>query len=276
MAVLGPGAIGVTPVFAAETYAAAMVSRGLSAGTYRAAVARTRKTPRLRDGEFSGWIENTLLTQVACVAPDRHRVDLIFPDAHIPGGGGKKKPVDPQQRFLISPAEVAFLAVWSSSAFRFDLRRMAEVQGEGAARKQFVDFVSEADPVFWPRTLDVETAKVVEQKEMPLEGQDEDDDEDARRTETLYVIEGTPAELSLLAEVEERKDLPIEPLLQITVGEDGFPRHVLVQCYCPKWDVLELTVTDYELNPDLPDDLFDFTPPEGVQFIEADPANWRD
>jgi outer membrane lipoprotein-sorting protein len=39
--------------------------------------------------------------------------------------------------------------------------------------------------------------------------------------------------------------------------------------------VLELTVTEYELNPDLPDDLFEFKPPEGVQVMEADPANWR-
>jgi outer membrane lipoprotein-sorting protein len=93
--------------------------------------------------------------------------------------------------------------------------------------------------------------------------------------ETLHVIEGKPKEPLLLAEAEKRKELPIEPLLRITVGEDGFPRHVLVQCYCPKWDVLELTVAEYELNPDLPDSLFEFKPPPGVKVIEADPSNWK-
>jgi outer membrane lipoprotein-sorting protein len=150
-------------------------------------------------------------------------------------------------------------------AGKFDLGRVAKVRGEEDVERVLRSAACDLDPMFWVRNLDPETARETMQHQVTDEG----------KLETLYIIEGKPKDPALLAEAEKRKDLPIEPLLRITVGEDGFPRHVLVQCYCPKWDVLELTVTDYELNPDLPDDLFEFTPPEGVQVIEADPSMWK-
>jgi hypothetical protein len=156
---------------------------------------------------------------------------------------------------------------------KLDLNKVRAARGEAKAQEIVDDLLCESDPAWWLSRLDPETVQIVAENEVPL---DEDSDEHAGGTETLYVIEGKPKEPALLAEAEKRKDLPIEPLLRITVGADGFPRHVLVQCYCPRWDVLELTVTDYELTPDLPDDLFEFTPPDGVQLIEANPSRWRD
>jgi hypothetical protein len=281
--------------FGSENQVGQLIPACLSLRSYKAAVTRATKKPRLREGEFKGWMENKLLTEVSCVTPDRYRVDLIFPDAHLPRPGGKKKPVDPQQRFLISPAQIAFIANWPPTAFRLDLQGMPGAEGQARAHKQFVDFASEADPVFWLRTLDPRTAKVVEEREAVVKhddgsqsGQEHPATEPVRaqagpaepatgdqETETLYVIEGTPTEPLLLAEADKRQDLPVEPLLRITVGEDGFPRHVLVQCYCPRAEILELTVTDYTLNPDLSDDLFEFRPPEGARVLGTIPGDQR-
>jgi hypothetical protein len=160
-------------------------------------------------------------------------------------------------------------------AFKIDLGKVEAAKGVALAAAKREERISEADPLFWLRSMDPETAELVETQEVATP-----DPSTALGagggTETLYVIEGKPVErLLAYAHQGDRDKLPIEPLLRITVGEDGFPRHVLVQRYCPKWDVLELTVTDYELNPDLPDSLFEFEPSEGVKVIEADPTMWQ-
>jgi hypothetical protein len=225
-------------------------------------------------GEVQGWSDAEAEARLICRPPEWYRVATVLPDQMVLPSRGRRPQFAPSESSAgATPAVLWFCSPDIGLAGTMDLREVRDLHGDVKVRELRRGPRTEADALFWLESLDRETAKVVEEKEVPLA--EEGDDGDEGGTETLYVIEGTPKDAALLAEAEKRKDLPIEPLLRITLGADGFPRHVLVQCYCPRWDVLELTVTDYELNPDLPDDLFEFKPPEGVQVIEADPANWK-
>jgi hypothetical protein len=235
--------------------------------SYRFSAQVRKRNGSVANGEFVRWGPNLLgSVSQAQQGPWHLRSETMLNLGRVTPGQGTTEGAS-SKVLVFTPRLGWIYSEAANQATRIDGARLLSEVGLEKVRRSLLEMRLEADVVAWLMLVDPKTARVVETKTVSSAGGNK---------ETLHVIEGQPADWLLPnAHRFHRDDLPIEPLLRITVGEDGFPRHVLVQCYGPSSAVLELTVTDYTLNPDLPDDLFEFTPHPGVKVIEADPSMWK-
>ena len=142
-----------------------------------------------------------------------------------------------------------------NQATRVNLARLREQRGEAAAQALVTSSLGDSDPLYWFLILDPKSARLVDTK--------------TAGRHTLYVIEGVPSGPLPMGEVTD--SIAAQRKIQVTVLEDGFPRNVLVQRYA-QVDVLKLNASGVDLNPELPAELFHFTPPPGCQITDQTDA----
>jgi hypothetical protein len=258
---LGLVCAGVLSGAASAPQASDLIAKARALRSYRCRLSSLKRRRLKVEGDKPVWVDKAFVADISCRTPDRR----VWHGRSIPPAqaAAKVRELQPDQlpdAGCILPGHVWISLNRPRQVIHIDLQK--EGVKETDVRAASLLSALGCDPVPWLLRIEPDTAKTVETKIESAEG---------GKPETLYVIEGTPR----VPLGRSAFDKDAERSLRIVVGEDGFPRHVRAVGYTPLYDVVEFTVTDYELNPDLPDDLFEFTPPPGVKVIEADPSNWK-
>jgi hypothetical protein len=219
-----------------------------------------RKGTRIRllaDGTQKEAVDTDKL-RVLYRAPDCYRIEVFSPLEPRRDEDGREAPA---RILCVEGQKMVALACGPLEAFVFDLARIRETMGEERAGEFYRTFVADGTPLFWLQSMRPETIRVVETRTA---------DDDPGGDPVEYVIEGEPvAAVAANAHSGDRDKLGLEPLLRVTVDGDGFPRHVLARLYSPEWAILELSVTEHDLDPDLADSVFRLDLPDNSRVTEV-------
>ena len=247
---------------AAAPQASDLIAKARAFGSYRCRFWSLARTRLKVEGEEPRWTDQAFVADLCCRTPDRRvaRVKEVSPK-HAAAKVRELQSDQLPDALCIIPGHVWASIDRGQEVLHIDLQK-EEVRDDPTAQAVSVLCALNADPVSWLLRIEPETARIVETKTERREDGTQ---------ETLYVIAGTPR----VPLGPKAFDTDADRSLRVTVGQDGFPRHVRAVEYTPRYDVLEFTVTEYEIAPDLPDDAFEFTPPEGVKTIEVDPHDWQ-
>ncbi len=244
--------------------------------SYHCVMERDAKKATLEGGRVAYWTPREDTIETRWRRPGDFAVTFTLHDQALPGTDGSELG-DFEEQVFVTPQTVWTHMRPLKLAGKMPLERIREVKGEAKMLAVIEEAIGEADPLRWLLRIDPETASIVEAK-APEEEQDQEPataaagEQEEGDAPTLYVIEGTTALEPFASLAAERKHL--KPRIRVTVAADGFPREAIVEGYASH-DVLKLTVTDYELNVEFPDETFQFTPPEGCRVMEADPTKWK-